>query len=531
MDLHRQMATRTHGSLADSGGVCQQAASAFSSLRRHLRSYWPEWCAVSFFAALVGSAIPYHEPTADVAQAWQLARNLSLPSLFQTYIRYEGSPGLWHLLLWMLIRVHVSYTGLQWVCGAIAVGATALLVFKSPLPRYLKLVLPFTYFLLFQYAVVARSYVLAPLLLYLVALCWRKSPLMLALLLGLLANVALHAAAISGGLAIVYLLEQARNGGAKSPCRRRQLLRYAFILIGFWAFAIWTAWPPRDLSNYLSFRLHASWFLYFVRVLWSIVLPVSEHWLLSIFFWIAIVICLRVRRSLLYLLPVLFLAVFSGAVASEWWHLGLMVPLVICLLWITWPTQEDKVSWGEAAGRIALIAMASLHILWSAYALEFDHYNAYSPDLAESVFLRPFVMRSATIAVTYLDTPSFPVGAFFSVGVMPYFDHGIYINEPGSFWSWSNQNPTEERFKQVLPSHPALVIVELHGTHPDDPLLAQHPKIQMLQQAGYSPTNVFCGVMPEGFLLRGNNCDLIFQRPNSPREPPANKASADIVAR
>jgi hypothetical protein len=524
MDLHQQKATRTHCSFADSSGVCRQQASVLSSLKKQLRSYWPEWCTVSFFAVLVGSAIPYHEPTADVAQAWQLARSLSLSSLFQTYIRYEGSPGLWHLLLWTLIRVHVSYSGLPWVCGAIAVVATVLLVFKSPLPRYLKLVLPFTYFLLFQYAVVARSYVLAPLLLYLIALWWRKSPLILALLLGLLANVALHAAAISGGLAIVYLLEQARNEGVKSSCRRRQLLRYAFILIGFWAFAIWTAWPPRDLSNHLSFRLHSSWFLHFVRALRSILLPVFEHWLVSIFFWIAIVICFRVRRSLLYLLPVLFLAVFSGAVASEWWHFGLMVPLVICLFWITWPTQEDKVPWGEAAGRVALIAMASLHILWSTYALEFDHYNAYSPNLAESVFLRPFVMRSATIAVTYLDTPSFPVGAFFSVGVMPYFDHDIYINEPGSFWSWSNQNPTEERFKQVLPSHPALVIVELYGTHPDNPLLAQHPKIQMLQQAGYSPTNVFCGVMPEGFQLRGINCDLIFQRIDGHQASFRNKA-------
>ena len=122
----------------------------FAAVSHGVRIRWPEWTILSLYAVLVAFAIPYHEPWADEAQAWQLARSLSLPALFQTYIRYEGSPGLWYFLLWPLIRLHVSYTALHWICGTIAVGATALLVFKSPFPRYLKLVLPFTYFLLFR---------------------------------------------------------------------------------------------------------------------------------------------------------------------------------------------------------------------------------------------------------------------------------------------------------------------------------------------------------------------------------------------
>jgi hypothetical protein len=132
--------------------------NTFALIHKKIRSRWPEWCALSVYAALVAMAIPYHEPWADEAQAWQLARSLSLASLFKTYIRYEGSPGLWYFLLWAMNRVHIDYAGLHWICGGIAVGATALLVLKSPFPRYLKLALPFTYFLLFQYAVVARSY-------------------------------------------------------------------------------------------------------------------------------------------------------------------------------------------------------------------------------------------------------------------------------------------------------------------------------------------------------------------------------------
>ena len=176
-----------------------------------MRSRWPEWGTLFCYAALVAFAIPYHEPWVDEAQAWQLARTFSLTTLFNTYIRYEGSPGLWYFLLWMMARIHIGYAGLHWICGAVAAAAIWLLLFRSPFPRYLKLSLPFTFFLLFQYAIVARSYVLVPLLLFFAAIVWKKSPFWIVLALGLLANTSLHAAVISGGLAAVYAIEQFRN--------------------------------------------------------------------------------------------------------------------------------------------------------------------------------------------------------------------------------------------------------------------------------------------------------------------------------
>jgi hypothetical protein len=198
-----------------SGNLNQNAVSASEGSRKNIGSHWPEWMTLALYAIVVACAIPYHEPWADEAQAWQIARSLSLTDLFLKYVRYEGSPGLWHFLLWILNRVHVSYSGMHWVAGAIAVAGVSILVLRSPFPRYLKLSLPFTYFLLFQYAVVARSYVLVPLMLFMIASRWKKSPVGIALLLGLLANVALHATVISGGLAIVYAMERMVDGDFK----------------------------------------------------------------------------------------------------------------------------------------------------------------------------------------------------------------------------------------------------------------------------------------------------------------------------
>ena len=488
---------------------------AFERLAAKLRLRWPEWGALSAFAALVAYVIPYHEPIADEAQAWQLARSLSLPSLFRTYIRYEASPGLWHFLLWILVRARVSYTGLHWICGAIAVAATGLLVLKSPLPRYLKLSLPFTYFLLYQYAVVARSYVLVPILLYLIALFWKRNPLLLALLLGLLANVALHAAVISGGLAGVYFVEQIRDGDFKKPDRRGQLLGTVFVLLGFYAFAIWTSWPPHDLLNHIADtrRMQSPAMPSFAaKFVISLVMGICpKPWWLSIPFWIGIAFWLHMRRSLFYLLPVLFFAVFCGAVSCGWWHAGLLIPLLICLLWITWPASNFKLSRREIFCLIAVLAMTGEQIMWSAFAIDFDLYNAFSPDLAAAEFLRPLVRQGETIAITYFDDPY--LHAYHGVGILPYFDHNIYINQPDAFWAWSSQNPTEERFWEVLPSHPSVILVEVRLPGLDSRVSLLDPKAQILSQAGYRFTHMFCGSSPIGYLPAEKNCHLIFQRP------------------
>jgi len=493
--------------------IRQRPASATAGAPGKTRSRWPEWCAFFAYAALVAFAIPFHEPFADEAQAWQLARSLSLGSLFKTYIRYEGSPGLWHFLLWILIRIHVGYAGIHWICGGIAVAATALLIFKSPFPRYLKLTLPFTVFLVYQYAVVARNYVLAPILLYLVAMCWKRSPLILALLLGLLANVSLHASVMSGGLAIVYLVEQVRHGDAKDPRRQRQLLPGAVILLALWAFAIWTAWPPHDFSNHLSACLRSSPLLILRGAVGSLVLGMFYPWILSVAFWVVLVNCLRARRSLLYLLPVLFFAIFAGIAGLTWWHVGLLIPLIICIFWITWPAPGAKVSQPEIYGRTALVAMTIMQILWACYAIEFDHYHAFSPDRATAEFLRPYVRQGARIAVTYAYDPE--GHGFFSIGILPYFDHNIFINLPEPFWSWRNGDLSEEMFAKVLPTRPNVVVVEQNSNDPGLPIDMLNPKIRLLNQDGYRFTHMFCGVMPVGFELVGKSCQLIFQRGDS----------------
>jgi hypothetical protein len=477
-------------------------------------SGWPEWSALILYAALVAFAIPCHEPWVDEAQAWQLARSLSLPSLFKTYIRYEGSPGLWHFLLWLIIRAHVSYAGLHWVCGAVATAGIAVLLFRSPFPRYLKLSLPFTYFLLFQYAVVARNYVLVPLLLFFAAMAWRRSTFGLAAALGLLANASLHAAVISGGLAVVYAIEQIRHRQDKPFEAARKLWLGALLLLAFYAFAIWTAWPPHDMPL-SSVRGQSS--LYLLRALFSLVWPLCQPWIVSIPFWIAMALVFHARRKLLYLLPVGLFAIFSGEVSVTWWHAGLLVPLVICLLWITWREPGTETRELEVAGRAALVVLIATQLLWSGYALYYDHFYAYSPDPAAAAFLRPFVQNNATIAVTYISHGNDErVRAYPEVGILPYFDHNIFANTPYPFWWWSNQDPSEDRFNALLPSHPAIVLVEETHMSPVASVALDQPKYVSLMKDGYRLVNSFCGSQPRQLEPGETLCHVVFEYSGKP---------------
>lgn len=498
-------------------GLRLHHTSLLGNLSWRIRSRWPEWITLVLYATVVAFAILYHEPFVDEAQSWQLARSTSLVNVFQKYLRYEGSPGLWHLLLWVLSKAHLSYAGMHWMCGAIAVAGVSILVLKGPLPRYLKLSLPFTYFLLFQYAVVARNYVLVPLILFLLASRWKKSSIVvIAFLLGLLANATLHAAVISGGLAVVYAIEGIGDGSFRSSAKRQELLFSALLLLCFYAIAVWTTWPPHDHLIVARIRGESrSFAVYFVV---SLVRGVCQPWPLSILFWIAIGLCFRARRRLLYLLPVLFFACFCGTGYANWWHVGLLIPLVICLLWITWPAPEARISGYEMMGRAAMVLMVGTQILWSVYVLAYDYSHAYSPDLAAYKFLQPFVHKNAKIAVTYVDEPW--IHSYEAVGILPYFDHNIYMNLPNAFWSWSSKDPTENRFAEALRSEPQIVLVEIRQLHPE-PINLESPKMQMLTKGGYRLTNVFCGAKPERFTVGETNCHLIFQHFESPQEPVA----------
>jgi hypothetical protein len=248
-------------------------------------------------------------------------------------------------------------------------------------------------------------------------------------------------------------------------------------------------------------------------LLWGICDPL---WL-GIAFWVLYVFCFDERRSLLYLLPILFFAGFS-VVYLSFWHAGLLNPFLICLLWITWPTSTLKTLPYERACRVALAAVAVVQILWSANAVAYDYSHAYSGDRAAAEFLKPYVENDTMIVTTFIGQED--NHSFNAIGILPYFNQQVFANWQTRFWWWSIKRfQTDRLFESILKSHPPIVIVETRQVTPAIPIDMADPKIQSLLRSGYRATHAFCGTTPYRLSLGMTCCHVILQYSGGTKPP------------
>src|SRR5579862_3063718 len=184
-----------------------------SSSERPAAARWWRIADFGVFATWIGIVaftLRYHEKWADEAQAWLIARDLDLKTIWFHELRYEGSPGLWHTILWLAQHVfHARYDALGYIGMADATAGVALLIFKAPFPRYIRWPLAFTYFMVYQYAVIARPYTLMPLLAFAAALLFKdlEHPERMTVVLVLLANLSLHGTILAGCFGLAYLID------------------------------------------------------------------------------------------------------------------------------------------------------------------------------------------------------------------------------------------------------------------------------------------------------------------------------------
>lgn len=158
-------------------------------------------CTVSFF----------HEPWFDEAQAWAIARSGSLKEILFEIPHYEGHPPLWDLILLPFAKLGAPYElSLAIVNIFFMTLAVAVLLFKSPFPKLIRCLLPFNFFLFYQYGVISRPYCILVLAIFLAAVCYKnrnEHPVKYLLCLALMCAVHSYGIMIAGGLCIVWLIE------------------------------------------------------------------------------------------------------------------------------------------------------------------------------------------------------------------------------------------------------------------------------------------------------------------------------------
>ncbi len=516
--------------------------------RQTLRFGALEAIVFTIYVALVAWTVAHHIPWADEAQAWLMARDASLREIFGTDLHYEGSPGLWHFFLWILCRFHISFATMHWISAVIPIAGIWLFLRFSPFPSILRVTLPFSFYLLYQYAAIARSYVAAPLLVFAAAILFARPArnlLSLAVVLGLLANLCPQGFCISLGFAVmlaVRLFRRRRQDGRFAGAARLAIAGSVFG--AFWVFAILTASPTRDnrfmpdwdpvymqqhraerqeavsASRALASQADTSHFRGYNRLKRTelqftnaITIGLSNSWLVSLLFVCVLAAFLWSRRNLLDLLPYLLLQVLFYYVAGHAWHLGTLFVAILGILWVGWPAKDDSnnTAW-RAILSLLLLAIVVEQCFWSARALRAEAKGKYSGDRDAAQFLAGHLAGESVAGFGY-----------HSVGVLAYFPSNIFANQPReAFWHWKSEDYVDDRVEQALAMHPNYIDVGFavkphigRASAAEDPrriaTYRPDPEEEILATGHYRETHRFCGIAFSGHGYDEGECQAILE--------------------
>ncbi|MDD2588780.1 MAG: hypothetical protein PHY60_07835 [Atopobiaceae bacterium] len=425
----------------------------------------------------------FHEPWADEAQAWLLARDQSWASLLAN-IRYEGTPPGWHCLLKFLITLGLPYRALFLVpCAAVTWG-TWLLLYRVEAPRWTKLLLPFSYFVLYQGGVIARSYSLVYPLLMLVVAFWSsrgRHPWRLAATLVALALACAQSMIVSGSLWLIWgtetLLSSRRTRketGEKDAPRHAigQLAPLAIVaccylgivvLVHTPSDAITAAGVTDDVANGLGSML--SWVFGACVVLLGDVSAARMGGALLI--GLACVCYARGRRTngIRFAVCVLPLLAFLGLVVCKPWHLAVLFYAIAAGLLLFPPfgsrtddERSDALVRADApllrrTGTVTCAALLSLAVVATGCAGIYDIGSRYAAGSDVAAFLQDEGLADQTVCGLWYN----------AVDVEPYFDGALLANlggRSGFLWSTSNGSWSMGQIEQ---SDPAAVVVD-HDT-------------------------------------------------------------------
>jgi hypothetical protein len=401
----------------------------------------PWRAAVGLWIAYVVALLPMiwlHEPWADEAQAWLLARDAGPVELVTTWIHYEGSPALWSLLLMPLAKTGCPATCLTAVAVAAAATATWLWLWRFPGPRILAAAAPFSFFLFFQYAVVARNYVLlAPLIFSWLTVTGakRERPLAEWGLLALIAQVSLHGTLISACLGVGRACELAVRG---------RLPVYAVLLLVSVASAFAQSVPPKDYDGPAAASVTSpmeagrrAW-LYFTDAF----TPGGAYWSFAIpFFFVSCAWFWRCRSLATFLPATAALLLLAGVKYVNRWHEGALVIVWLAAWWRAGEAGRLRppVVAGDPLLRGLAVATGAaaigLQVWWGISTWALDVVEPYSGSRALAAVVRDQMQPGETVAP----------GDFWGVAVLPYLPASRLPNGARGFWVWSSAARQREK--------------------------------------------------------------------------------------
>ncbi|HEY4959213.1 MAG TPA: hypothetical protein VII29_00020 [Terriglobales bacterium] len=394
------------------------------------------------YSAVVLFTVRYHEKWADEAQAWLIARDLDLKTIWFHELRYEGHPGLWHTILWIAQHVfHAPYAALGYIGVAFAIAGVAVLVLKAPFPWFIRWPLAFTYVLVYQYAVIARPYTILPLLCFLVAILFKdiEHPERMTIVLVLLTMLTLHGAILAACYGLLYLVEAIKSWPQLNVRLRDRYFICAAVLTFAFLFLVVILKPTPDVGEFATKRaldaapeaVKATFPTALAKLTAVISGAFLDFWLSStIFLVLAGAWCYTRRRLVLYILPMGLLIALYAKVHGYPHHHGTVFIAAITAFWIAWPSEDETRSFNVRQhramhGMIALLLCLFAVNIWdAAVVIQREYRYPYSGSKDAAMYLKSVGADRGKV-----------FGFLFGVNaVQAYFDHNILANIPTAYY-------------------------------------------------------------------------------------------------
>jgi hypothetical protein len=430
-----------------------------------------DWSKVAWIAGLVAYSVlialvvPKHEPWFDEIQAWLIARDSNPGNLFGR-LAYEGQPGLWHLIL-MLPAKTLPIAALNWISAAFGAAGVYVFLRRAPFPMAIRLLIPFTFFFFYQYAVVARNYVLVPLVLFSLAALYprrHERPALFALALFVLANTSAHGFFISSALLAIYLVEHLNRYRRSGEMPGRSTV-IPVVVLGLSMLAVALALiPPSDRSAVRE-GVHIG-----PRTFIRVASPLMNTSMATN--WVVLILALgtslwffrRTRVLHIYLVTTGLLLSFMVFVYHAPWHEGI---LFLVWLFVFWQALQRSTpgSLTEDKARFAALAVLTVVVLiqvsWTVLTVLDDAKGSYSGSRNLAAYIKE----------NNLDEQEIYAVNWAALAVNGYFDENVFDNYPPeglpdrdiAYWVWSKRYRMADTPRKIEAAAPDFVVYTIKG--------------------------------------------------------------------
>ena len=389
----------------------------------------------------------HHEPWADEARAWLIARDNSFYNLiFSDVLNYEGHQFLWYFLLKIFILFHLQYNAI-FIIPLILTGiGVYLLLFKSNLPNYIKLLFPFSFYIIYMYPVIARSHSLLFPILASIAVIYKnrmQKPSLYALFLFLLMSVSAHGFVIAGILFLSFGYDVYRNYTKNNCINKKNILCLTAIFLGF-IFTIMCVLPmPSDIVRMVRSHIPHNFLLsileplnsgYFDTTKYVDIITYIKSAILVLMYTIAFFIfCKTKQQKAIFILLPLALLLAMSTIYYMFWHSGYIIILFIFTIWILIEENNNPIQENNKLQKLFCIIFSIILVLQFTYGIKtvfLDIKNPYCGSKDTAYFIKK----------NNLDKYQIDGIGFKSMSIQPYFKKNLYRTFKTSYWGWNREN-------------------------------------------------------------------------------------------